>query len=375
MRRDVRRDRAAGALPPRRVAAAGAVRPRLASATDPRSTSPAARRTCGATTSCCPSRRPEHVVTLGEGMTPLLPARGSAPSSACRACWSRTRGCSRPAPSRRAARPSASPGPASWARRGSRCRPTATPARPGPTYAARAGLRATIAMPLDAPAITRAEMRRRRRRPAPGRRADRRRRPAGRRGGRRPARTTGSTPSTLKEPYRIEGKKTMGLRDRRAARLADARRDPLPDRRRGRPDRHPQGAGRAARAGLGRRRPAAAGRGAVDRLRADRARRSTPARRSRRAVDGRARRSRSASPCPRRSATSSCSRRCARPAAPRSRSTTPTCWPTCALTGAARGPVPLPRGRGLPDRGPTAARDRLARAPTTRWWCSTPAPA
>ena len=52
----------------------------------------------------------EHVVTLGEGMTPLLALRGSAPSSACRACWSRTRGCSRPARSRHAAPRSASRG-------------------------------------------------------------------------------------------------------------------------------------------------------------------------------------------------------------------------------------------------------------------------
>ena len=44
--------------------------------------------------------------------------------------------------------------------------------------------------------------------------------------------------------------------------------------------------------------------------------------------------------------------RCARPAAPPSRSTTPTCSPTSRLAGAARGHVPLPRGR----RPVTAAR-------------------
>ena len=44
--------------------------------------------------------------------------------------------------------------------------------------------------------------------------------------------------STLKEPYRLEGKKTMGLELAEQIGLAAARRDPVPDRRRHRPDRH-----------------------------------------------------------------------------------------------------------------------------------------
>ncbi len=44
--------------------------------------------------------------------------------------------------------------------------------------------------------------------------------------------------STLKEPYRIEGKKTMGYELGRAIRLGIARRDPLSDRRRHRIDRN-----------------------------------------------------------------------------------------------------------------------------------------
>ena len=47
--------------------------------------------------------------------------------------------------------------------------------------------------------------------------------------------------STLKEPYRLEGKKTMGLELAEQTRLAAAGRDPLPDRRRHRPDRHVEG--------------------------------------------------------------------------------------------------------------------------------------
>ena len=53
--------------------------------------------------------------------------------------------------------------------------------------------------------------------------------------------------STLKEPYRIEGKKTMGVRARRTARLALPRLDHLSDRRRHRHGRHVEGV-RGARA-------------------------------------------------------------------------------------------------------------------------------
>ena len=47
--------------------------------------------------------------------------------------------------------------------------------------------------------------------------------------------------STLKEPYRIEGKKTMGLELAEQLGWGVARRDPLSDRRRHRPDRHVEG--------------------------------------------------------------------------------------------------------------------------------------
>jgi threonine synthase len=60
--------------------------------------------------------------------------------------------------------------------------------------------------------------------------------------------------STLKEPYRIEGKKTMGLelRDRRAAGLDAARRDPVSHLRRHRPDRDVESVSGASSAGLAR---------------------------------------------------------------------------------------------------------------------------
>ena len=111
-------------------------------------------------------------------------------------------------------------------------------------YAARAGMRALVAMPVDAPVITRREC------VVAGaelylvdgligdagaliRNAVE-------------AREGYQDVSTLREPYRIEGKKTMALRNRRAARVAGAGRDPLPDRRRCGNHRDPQGAAGAA---------------------------------------------------------------------------------------------------------------------------------
>ena len=78
--------------------------------------------------------------------------------------------------------------------------------------------------------------------------------------------------STLKEPYRIEGKKTMGLELADPGEVAPAGRGVLPDRRRHRPDRHVEGVAGARGARLDRAAAAAAGRRAVDRLRTDRAR-------------------------------------------------------------------------------------------------------
>ncbi len=65
--------------------------------------------------------------------------------------------------------------------------------------------------------------------------------------------------STLKEPYRLEGKKTMGLELAEQFELAAARRDPLSDRRRHGPDRHVEGVSGAGRARLAGRSSAARG--------------------------------------------------------------------------------------------------------------------
>ena len=243
MRRDVRRDRAAGALPARRVTVAGEVRPRPASARDPRSI---AGRRAG------PLALPRAAAGLGRrarrhprrGDDPAAARRpASAPSSACRDCWSRTRGCCRPARSRRAAPPSASPAPRSWAstpdrhadqrqrgrglvdvRRPGRharhhrdaawTRPTITRARVASSPAA--DLHLVDGLIADAGRLIGAAV-------------------AGQRG-----RLVRGVDAQGAVPDR--GQEDDGAGDRRAAGLADARRDPLPDRRRRRADRHPQGA-------------------------------------------------------------------------------------------------------------------------------------
>ena len=76
--------------------------------------------------------------------------------------------------------------------------------------------------------------------------------------------------STLKEPYRLEGKKTMGYEIAEQLNLASSRRDYLSHRRRHRTDRHVESFCRARRTGLDRQRAAAHGLGSSERLRADR---------------------------------------------------------------------------------------------------------
>jgi threonine synthase len=157
-----------------------------------------------------PVSAPEHVVTLGEGMTPLLPATrlaadlgldrllikddGLLPTGSFKARGAAV-GVSRAKElgARRLAMPTNGNAGAAWS-----------------TYAARAGLRTTIAMPLDAPTITRAET------VVTGgdlRLVDGLISDAGRLIG-AAVKVSGDDwfeVSTLKEPYRIEGKKTMGL--------------------------------------------------------------------------------------------------------------------------------------------------------------------
>ncbi|WNV83259.1 threonine synthase [Umezawaea sp. Da 62-37] len=156
-----------------------------------------------------PVRDPRHVVTLGEGMTPLLPLprlgealgvpgllmkdEGLVPTGSFKARGAAV-GVSRAAElgATGIAMPTNGNAGAAWA-----------------LYAARAGLRSVIAMPVDAPEITRAEcavsgadlylVR--------GLIGD-----AGKMIAELVSTSDGGLfdTSTLKEPYRIEGKKTMG---------------------------------------------------------------------------------------------------------------------------------------------------------------------
>ncbi len=152
----------------------------------------------------------EHIVTLGEGMTPLLPMPrlgaelglprlmikddGLLPTGSFKARGAAV-GVSRAKElgATRLAMPTNGNAGAAWS-----------------TYAARAGLRTTVAMPLDAPTITRAET------VVTGgdlRLVDGLISDAGRLIGAavRDSAEEWLEVSTLKEPYRIEGKKTMGL--------------------------------------------------------------------------------------------------------------------------------------------------------------------
>jgi threonine synthase len=155
-----------------------------------------------------PVRDQKHKVTLGEGMTPLLPLprlgellgvprllvkdEGTMPTGSFKARGAAV-GVSRAAELgvRVLALPTNGNAGGAWA-----------------AYAARAGLAATVVMPLDAPPITRAEcaMARADLYLVRGVIGD-----AGAIVGRASRRYGWFDASTLKEPYRIEGKKTMGL--------------------------------------------------------------------------------------------------------------------------------------------------------------------
>ncbi|HVD28591.1 MAG TPA: threonine synthase, partial [Mycobacteriales bacterium] len=157
-----------------------------------------------------PVSAPEHVVTLGEGMTPLLPAprlgaeigvpgllvkdEGALPTGSFKARGAAV-GVSRARElgATRLAMPTNGNAGAAWA-----------------AYAARAGLHLLVGMPLSAPTITRAEcvVTGADLRLVDGLICD---------AGRLVASALAGSPddwfdvATLKEPYRIEGKKTMGF--------------------------------------------------------------------------------------------------------------------------------------------------------------------
>ncbi len=157
-----------------------------------------------------PVSAPGHVVSLGEGMTPLLPVARLASELGLRRLYVKDDGLlptgsfkargaavaisrARELGVKRIAIPTNGNAGAAWS-----------------TYAARAGLAATIVMPVDAPRITRAET------VVTGgdlRLVDGLISDAGRLVGAAVAASADDwfDASTLKEPYRIEGKKTIGL--------------------------------------------------------------------------------------------------------------------------------------------------------------------
>jgi len=152
----------------------------------------------------------EHVVTLGEGMTPLLSTPRLAAELGLRRLLIKDDGLL-PTGSFKAR--GAAVGVSRTRERGVTRLAMPTNGNAGgawSTYAARAGLRATIAMPVDAPRITRAEI------VVTGgdlRLVDGLISDAGRLIGAAVAASSAGwfDVSTLKEPYRIEGKKTMGF--------------------------------------------------------------------------------------------------------------------------------------------------------------------
>jgi threonine synthase len=154
-----------------------------------------------------PVRDPAHAVTLGEGDTPLLPAPRLAGQLGLRHVWIKEEGLN----------PTGSFKARGMAVAVARARelgvrevvvPTAGNAGGAlAAYAARAGLRAHVFMPADAPAanqvearITGAEVRL-----VPGLISD-----AGRQAAGEAAQNAWFDVSTFKEPYRVEGKKVMG---------------------------------------------------------------------------------------------------------------------------------------------------------------------
>ena len=152
------------------------------------------------------ARAPRTSSAWARSMTPLVPipqlARGR------RTCWSRTRGGCRPVRSRRAASSWRCRWRRSWASRRSRCRPTAMPARRWRPMRPRAASRRSIFCPDDTPAVNVREIALQ---GAQVYRVNGLIDDCGAIVGKGAAEGRWFDMSTLKEPYRIEGKKTMGL--------------------------------------------------------------------------------------------------------------------------------------------------------------------
>ena len=155
-----------------------------------------------------PVTGPGQVVSLGEAMTPLLGVPRLAASLGLERLWIKDEGAL-PTGSFKARGAAVGVSRAAELGVGAMAMPTNGNAGAAwAAYAARAGLRMLVAMPLDAPTITRAEV------IAAGGHlvlVDGLISDAGRLVGAAVAATEWYDVGTLKEPYRIEGKKTMGF--------------------------------------------------------------------------------------------------------------------------------------------------------------------
>ncbi|RED55969.1 threonine synthase [Cohnella lupini] len=155
-----------------------------------------------------PVSSPEHIVTLGEGMTPLLPMSRVGSDMGIERLWMKDEGII-PTGSFKAR--GAAVGVSKAKELGVRELAMPTNGNAGAAwslYAARAGIRASIVMPVGAPLITRSEcaISGANLNLVNGLISD-----AGKIVGQAVKEHQLFDASTLKEPYRIEGKKTMGL--------------------------------------------------------------------------------------------------------------------------------------------------------------------
>ena len=185
-----------------------------------------------------PVRDEANVVTLGEGFTPILRAERLGSDLGCSALYIKDEGLN-PTASFKARGLSAAVSKAKELGITRITMPSAGNAAGAMTsYAARAGIEARVFMPRDAPEANRKEV------SITGgdlRLIDGLISDAGVMSREQAARDGLFDVSTLQEPYRVEGKKTMGYEIAEQMGLDPARRHHLPDGRRHRHRRHVEG--------------------------------------------------------------------------------------------------------------------------------------
>ena len=189
-----------------------------------------------------PVRDPAHRIHLGEGATPLLPAPRLGRELGVPGLRIKDEGLN-PTGSFKARGMAAAVSRAAELGATALVAPSAGNAGGAlAAYGAAAGLPVTVVMPRDVPAVNRDEA------AVMGARVillDGLIDECGAVAREIAAETGGFDVSTLKEPYRVEGKKTMGLELAEQLGWRAARRRRLPDRRRHRPRRHVEGVRRA----------------------------------------------------------------------------------------------------------------------------------